>query len=72
MISTDPALAKKIVMSQRPLLTEQSYTLDTQLLDKLIENIGCLATVYGKQPEDFVKRLKDNANAREVIDEDQD
>jgi hypothetical protein len=24
-----------------------------------------LATVYGKQPEDFVKRLKDNANARE-------
>lgn len=72
MISTDPALAKKIVMSQRPLLTEQSYTLDTELLDKLIENIGFLATVYGKQPEDFVKRLKDNANAREVIDEDQD
>lgn len=64
MISTDPALAKKVVLAQRPLLTEQSYTLETELLEKLIENIGCLATVYGKQPEDFVKKLKDNANAR--------
>ena len=64
MISTDPALAKKVVLAQRPLLTEQSYTLETELLEKLIENIGCLATVYGKQPEDFVKPLKDNANAR--------
>lgn len=70
MISTDPALAKKVVLSQRPLLTEQSYTLETELLEKLIENIGCLATVYGKLPEDFVKRLKDNANAREVMIED--
>ena len=33
------------------------------MLEKLIENIGCLASVYGKQPEDFVKKLKDNATA---------
>lgn len=70
LLSTDPKLAKEVVLSQRPLLTDQSYTLETELLEKLIENIGCLASVYGKQPEDFVKRLKDNANAREEIDED--
>jgi AP-2 complex subunit beta-1/AP-1 complex subunit beta-1 len=27
MLSTDPELAKRVVLSQRPLLTEQSYTL---------------------------------------------
>lgn len=70
LLSTDPALAKEVVLSQRPLLTDQSYTLESELLEKLIENIGCLASVYGKQPEDFVKRLKDNANAREELDED--
>ena len=58
------------MLSQRPLLTDQSYTLETELLEKLIENIGCLASIYGKQPEDFVKRLKDNANAKEYIEED--
>ena len=69
LLSTNPALAKKVVLSERPLLSEQSYTLETELLEKLIENIGCLSSVYGKQPEDFVKKLKDNANAKEVIDE---
>jgi hypothetical protein len=39
-------------------------------LDKLIENIGHLSSVYLKKPEDFVKRLKDNANAREIVEED--
>jgi hypothetical protein len=36
----------------------------------LIQNIGYLSSVYCKQPEDFVKKLKDNANAREVVEED--
>jgi len=26
--------------------------------------------VYSKKPEDFVKRLKDNANAKEIVEED--
>ena len=30
----------------------------------MIENIGHLSSVYLKKPEDFVKRLKDSANAR--------
>ncbi len=36
----------------------------------MIQNIGYLSSVYCKQPEDFVKKLKDNANAREVVEED--
>ena len=37
-------------------------------MENLIENIGHLSSVYLKKPEDFVKRLKDSANAR--IDDD--
>jgi len=39
-------------------------------LENLIENIGHLSSVYLKKPEEFVKRLKDNANAQEVVEED--
>lgn len=67
LLSTNPQLAKKIVLSPRPLISEQSFTLETEFLEKLIENIGHLSCVYSKKPEDFVKRLKDNANAKEVV-----
>lgn len=36
LVSTNPELAKKVVLSERPLLSEQSYTLETELLEKLI------------------------------------
>jgi len=68
LLSTNPSLAKKVVLSERPLISDQSYTLETELLDKLIENIGTLSSVYGKQPEEFVKKLKENANAKEEIE----
>lgn len=64
LIATNPQLAKKIVFSERPLISEQSYTIDSDLLDKLVENIGTLSAVYYKEPAAFVKKLKDNANAK--------
>jgi vesicle coat complex subunit len=65
LLSSNPELAKRIVLSPRPLISEQSYTLETEFLEQLIENIGYLSSVYLKKPEDFVKRLKDTANARQ-------
>ncbi len=59
MIFTDPELAKRIVLADRPIISDQSYILETNLLDKLIENIGTLASVYIKAPEQFVKKLRD-------------
>lgn len=70
LIATNPQLAKKIVFSERPLISDQSYTIDSDLLDRLVENIGTLSAVYYKPPEAFVKKLKDNANAKEVLEED--
>ena len=48
LIATNPELAKKIVFSERPLISDQSYTIETELLDKLIDNIGTLSAVYYK------------------------
>lgn len=56
-------------MTPRPLISEQSFSLETEFLDKLIENIGYLACIYAKKPEDFVKRMKENAT-REFLEED--
>ena len=58
MLSTNPKLAKEIVLKERPLISDQSYTLESELLETLIQNIGTLSSVYCKQPEDFVKKLK--------------
>jgi hypothetical protein len=37
-------------MKERPLISDQSYTLETELLETLIQNIGFLSSVYQKQP----------------------
>jgi len=36
--------------------------MDTELLDKLLDNIGSLASVYNKPPEAFVKIVRDAIN----------
>lgn len=33
---------------------------------RLCENIGTLASVYGKTPEQFIKRLRESQNQREL------
>jgi AP-1 complex subunit beta-1 len=55
LLHKDPEAARQIVLAERPVISDQSYTLDSGLLDKLIEEIGTLSSVYYKQPEAFVK-----------------
>jgi AP-2 complex subunit beta-1/AP-1 complex subunit beta-1 len=62
MLSTDPELTKKIVFAERPTISDSSYTIENELLDKLIENIGNLSSVYTKKPESFVKKLREVLN----------
>jgi len=38
----------------------------------LVENIGTLASVYGKPPEQFVKKLRESQNLKELEDQDND
>jgi vesicle coat complex subunit len=59
LLHTDPEVARKIVLAERPTISNMSYNLDSNLLDKLIENIGSLSSIYYKAPEGFVKKLRD-------------
>ncbi len=47
----DPMLTKKVVFAERPEISDQAYIIENDLLNKLIENIGTLASVYYKPPE---------------------
>lgn len=64
LLSTDPELTKKIVFSERPTISDSSYTIENELLDKLIENIGNLCSIYTKKPESFVKKLREVINSK--------
>lgn len=64
MLSTNPELAKKIILCEKPTISEDSSTIETHILDKLISNISMLSSVYFKMPEQFVKKIRDRINER--------
>lgn len=38
--------------------------MEPRLLEKMLDNIGMLASVYSKAPEQFVKKIRDKINER--------
>jgi len=58
LLSTDPDAAKRVVLGDKPLISDISERIEPNLLDDLIENIATLASVYHKPPETFVPRMK--------------
>lgn len=58
LMSVDPNLASLIVLSEKPRISEDISNLDPSLLEKLVDNLGTLASVYGKPPELFVRKTK--------------
>ena len=64
LLSTDAALAKKVVMGPKPAITAESEKLDPATLEEMCLNVGTLATVYLKP----VHQVFRNARARKLID----
>ena len=64
MLSSNPDLARKVILCEKPTISEDSSTLEPVILDKLTANIGTLASVYYKQPDTFVKKIRDRINER--------
>lgn len=54
LLSSDPAAAKAVVLSEKPLISDETDMLEPGLLDELICHIGSLASVYHKPPSTFV------------------
>jgi hypothetical protein len=72
LMAKDMNVAKAVILAEKPPISDTSYTLDSALLDRLVENIGTLASVYGKPPEQFVKKLRESQNLKELEEEDDD
>lgn len=64
MLSTDPEALKTIVLAEKPPISGDSFNFDGPLLEKLVANIGTLASVYSKPPEQFVKKIQDKVIER--------
>jgi hypothetical protein len=58
LLAIDPNIAAQIVLTDKPRISEDVSGLESGLLDKLIDNLGSLATIYVKPPELFVKKTK--------------
>lgn len=64
LLSTNPTIAKQVVMGAKPAITAESEKLDPSTLEEMCLNVGTLATVYLKP----VQQVFRHARARKLID----
>ncbi|KAG0484832.1 hypothetical protein HPP92_008911 [Vanilla planifolia] len=65
LLSTDPEAAKDVVLAEKPVISDDSNSLDPSLLDELLANIATLSSVYHKPPETFVSRAKSTSTRQD-------
>jgi AP-1 complex subunit beta-1 len=71
LLSTDPEAAKLVVLSDKPVIEDDTSKLDSHLLNALIGQIATLSSVYHRPPEAFV--VRSTTHSKEVDpDEDDD
>ncbi|KAK0947045.1 beta-adaptin [Friedmanniomyces endolithicus] len=69
LLSSDPQVAKNIVLSARPQITSTIPVLSGPLLDSLIPNLSSLASVYQKPPQSFLGKGRSSALQAAAIEE---
>jgi len=69
--TTDPNAPKNIILSEKPPITTTIQSLPPALLDRLLQELSTLASVYHKPPEQFVGQGRFGADAvqQAAIDE---
>ncbi len=55
LLSTDPGAASDIVLADKPPISTKSEAMDRGLLDRLLLHTGTLASIYGKEPQTFIR-----------------
>lgn len=55
LLSTDPAAATNIVFAEKPPISTETEAMDRGVLDRLLLHTGTLASLYGKEPQTFVR-----------------
>lgn len=69
LLSSDPQIAKNIVLAQRPQITSTIPKLPGPLLEQLLPNLSTLASVYHKPPKAFLGAGRSSALQEEAIEE---
>ncbi|KAI9820874.1 MAG: beta-adaptin [Thelocarpon impressellum] len=62
LLSSDPQIAKNIVLSDKPPITTTIQSLPPLLLDQLLAELSTLASVYHKPPDTFIGQGKHGAD----------
>ena len=69
LLSSDPQIAKNIVLSARPKITSTIPVLPQPLLESLLPNLSTLASVYHKPPQTFLGHGRSSALQAAAIEE---
>jgi len=54
LLSTDPAVARAVVLAERPTISDTTFDFDKEYLDQLLDHVSTLSSIYHKPPESFV------------------
>lgn len=69
LLSSDPQIARNIVLSERPQIDSTIPKLPLPLLEKLLPNLSTLSSVYHKPPQAFLGDGRSSALQEEAIEE---
>ncbi len=72
LLSTDPEAAKLVVLGDKPVIEDDTFRLEPNLLNVLVGQIATLSSIYHKPPEAFVVRAKRSPVSDMDDDEDVD
>ncbi|CBN78519.1 Coatomer protein complex, beta sub-unit [Ectocarpus siliculosus] len=74
LLSTNPEAAKAVVLSEKPNIADDTFTLEPAVLDMLIGQISTLSSIYYKPPEAFVMKQApiSRAEDEDLDDDDED
>ncbi|CAN0334156.1 unnamed protein product, partial [Laminaria digitata] len=70
LLSTNPEAAKAVVLSEKPNIADDTFTLEPAVLDMLIGQISTLSSIYYKPPEAFVLKQAPISKGDADLDED--
>lgn len=72
LLTSNPQLARTVVLSERPTISDNSFACQPRILDRLISNISTLASVYHQLPETFILRNRNESVARDDAENTED
>jgi AP-1 complex subunit beta-1 len=72
LLSSDPEAARAVVLSVKPQLGDDTFTMEPALLDELMGQIATLSSIYHKPPQAFVTKTFASAVADEDEEEEPD